>query len=267
MFSFCWVLEVITTIMTSSYHFYFVFVPRRTSNWRKVRFEEVAVLKQISALYRKNSWKFPERLFNLRFLVHMPQVIAKVSLVSHFSIWATEDFQKNRSLPAVLFWHISVTICVCLSIAFFLSSFDHGTFERVATVAYSLIGVIFELKLNQKSRFTIMLTLMLLIELCEVLYEGSFQVYSKENDEMRWSMDNISSLGMPILPQEISKRYKRQSLGMPGGTPSSSAKIRSPFKILYFYCFVFYAFYLERLYFCFQFYFVLFATINGWTPT
>jgi hypothetical protein len=32
------------------------------------------------------------------------------------------------------------------------------------------------LKLNQKSRFTIVLTLMLLIELCEVLYEGSFQV-------------------------------------------------------------------------------------------
>jgi hypothetical protein len=57
-----------------------------------------------------------------------------------------------------------------------LSSFDHETSEEVATVAYALMGVILELKLNQKSRFTIMLTLMLLIELCEVLYEGSFQV-------------------------------------------------------------------------------------------
>jgi hypothetical protein len=57
-----------------------------------------------------------------------------------------------------------------------LSSFDHRTFERVAKVAYALMGVILELKLNQKSRFTIMLTLMLLIELREVLYEGSFQV-------------------------------------------------------------------------------------------
>jgi hypothetical protein len=28
-----------------------------------------------------------------------------------------------------------------------------------------------------------------------------------------------------------------------------------------------YAFFLERLYFSFQFYFVLFAAINGWTPT
>jgi hypothetical protein len=60
-------------------------------------------------------------------------------------------------------------------IAFFLSSFDHGTFEEVATTAYALMGAL-ELKLNQKSRFTIVLILMLLIELCEVLYEGSFQV-------------------------------------------------------------------------------------------
>jgi hypothetical protein len=66
-----------------------------------------------------------------------------------------------------------------------------------------------------------------------------------------------------MSPQEISKRYKHQSLGMPRGTPSSSAKIRSPFKTLYFYCFVFYAFFLEHLYFCFQFSFVLFAVING----
>jgi hypothetical protein len=32
---------------------------------------------------------------------------------------------------------------------------------------------------------------------------------------MRWRMDKSSSLGMPMSPQEISKRYKRQSLGMP----------------------------------------------------
>jgi hypothetical protein len=38
----------------------------------------------------------------------------------------------------------STTICVCLSIAFFFSSFDHGTFEEVATVAYALMVGIFE---------------------------------------------------------------------------------------------------------------------------
>jgi hypothetical protein len=32
----------------------------------------------------------------------------------------------------------------------------------------------------------------------------------------------------------------------------------------YFYCFIFYVFFLERLYFHFQFYFVLFTIINGW---
>jgi hypothetical protein len=80
-------------------------------------------------------------------------------------------------------------------------------------------------------------------------------------------MDKCSSLGMPMSLQEISKRYKRQSLGMPRGTPSSSAKITSSFKTLYFYCFVFYAFFLERLYFRFHFSFVFFAVINGWTPT
>jgi hypothetical protein len=80
-------------------------------------------------------------------------------------------------------------------------------------------------------------------------------------------MDKSLSLGMPMSLQEISKKYKRQSLGMPRGTPSSSTNIRSPFKTLYFYCFIFCAFFLERLYFRFQFSFVLFAAINGWTPT
>jgi hypothetical protein len=84
-------------------------------------------------------------------------------------------------------------------------------------------------------------------------------------DEMKYGQK--IKLGIPMSPQEISKRYKRQSLGMPRGTPSSSAKIRSSFKTLYFYCFVYYAFFLEHLYFRCQFSFLLFDAINGWTPT
>jgi hypothetical protein len=38
-------------------------------------------------------------------------------------------------------------------------------------------------------------------------------------------MDKSSSLGIPMSPQEISKKYKRQSLGMPKAPPSSSTKI------------------------------------------
>jgi hypothetical protein len=78
-------------------------------------------------------------------------------------------------------------------------------------------------------------------------------------------VDKSSSLGMPMSPREISKKYKHQSLGMPRGTPSSSAKIRSPFKTLYFYCFMHYAFFLERQLFLLSvFLFGLLAAINGW---
>jgi hypothetical protein len=77
-------------------------------------------------------------------------------------------------------------------------------------------------------------------------------------------MDKSSRLGMPMSPQEISKRYKRQSLGMPRGTPSSSAKIRSPFKTLYFIASYAMCYSWSVSCFCFQFAFVLFAAINGW---
>ena len=41
-----------------------------------------------------------------------------------------------------------------------------------------------------------------------------------------------------VSPQEISKKYKRQSLGMPKASPSSSIKIPGFFQIVNFYCFV-----------------------------
>jgi hypothetical protein len=40
--------------MTSSYHFYFVVVPRETSNLSEVRFGDVAAPKQILVLHLKN---------------------------------------------------------------------------------------------------------------------------------------------------------------------------------------------------------------------
>jgi hypothetical protein len=88
-----------------------------------------------------------------------------------------------------------------------------------------------------------------------------------ESDEMRWSMDKSSILGCPCHPKNYPKGTSVKAWGCPQGTPSSSAKIRSPFNTLYFYCFILYAFFLERLYFCFQFSFILFAAINCWTPT
>jgi hypothetical protein len=80
-------------------------------------------------------------------------------------------------------------------------------------------------------------------------------------------MDKSSSLGMPTHPKKYPRGTSVKPWGCPRGTPSSSAKIMSPFKTLYFYCFMHYTFFLERLYFSFQFCLVLFAAINGWTPT
>jgi hypothetical protein len=48
-------LEVITTVITAPYPFYFVFVPREDSNLSEKRFGDVAVLKQFLVLHRKNS--------------------------------------------------------------------------------------------------------------------------------------------------------------------------------------------------------------------
>jgi hypothetical protein len=80
-------------------------------------------------------------------------------------------------------------------------------------------------------------------------------------------MDKSSSLGMPTHPKKYPRGISIKAWGCPRGTPSSSAKIMSPFNTLYFYCFMHYAFFLERLYFSFQFCLVLFSAINGWTPT
>jgi hypothetical protein len=72
--------------MTAPYPFYFIVVPREASNLSEVGFGDVAVLKLFSVLHRKNLYKFSVHLLDLRFLVHMPQVISKLSLVKHFLI-------------------------------------------------------------------------------------------------------------------------------------------------------------------------------------
>jgi hypothetical protein len=78
-------------------------------------------------------------------------------------------------------------------------------------------------------------------------------------------MDKSSSLGIPMSPQEIFKKYKRQNLGMLHGIPSSSTKkYQVTFQDTTFIASYAMCFFLECLYFCVQFYFVFFAAINGW---
>jgi hypothetical protein len=132
---------------------------------------------RFSVLHCKNSWKFSVYLLDLWFLVHMPQVISKLSLVEHFLIWATENSLKIRPFSAVLFWQISTNI-LCLPLDRFLFEFfwSRNFWGNCYSSIYFICGG-FELKLEAKRGWFIdMLTLMLLIELCWVLYEGNFQV-------------------------------------------------------------------------------------------
>jgi hypothetical protein len=77
-------------------------------------------------------------------------------------------------------------------------------------------------------------------------------------------MDKSSILGMLMHhPKKYPRSTSVKAWGCPRGTPSSSAKIRSPFKTLYFYCFMHYAFFLERQLFLFLVFFC-FVCCNKW---
>jgi hypothetical protein len=93
-------LEVITIVITAPYPFYFVVVPRRTSNLSEVRFGEVAVLKQILVLHRKKFMK----ILRISFL---PAISCEYALgyIQTFISFTLFDLSKrrNRPLSAVLF--------------------------------------------------------------------------------------------------------------------------------------------------------------------
>jgi hypothetical protein len=184
-------------------------VPREASNLSEVRFGDVAVLKQFLVLHRKNSWKFSIYLLDLQFLVHMPQVISKLSLVEHFLIWAIENPLKIRPLSAVLFWQISANICVCRFIAFFFSSFDHGTFGEVSTVVYTLYVMVLSWNLKQKG-------LIHYYAYTNVANRFVFSFVRRKFSSVgigEWwdEMKNGQKLklGDAHAPQEISNKYKR----------------------------------------------------------
>jgi hypothetical protein len=72
-----------------------------------------------------------------------------------FISFALFDLSNRRSSKKSIFVSCSVltdsaTICFCLSIAFFFSSFGHGTFEEFATVAYALMDGLFEFETEPK---------------------------------------------------------------------------------------------------------------------
>jgi hypothetical protein len=204
---------------------------------------------------------------DLWFLVHMPQV--KLSLVEHFLIWATEHPLKIRPLSAILFWQISANICVCRFIAFFLSSFDHRTFGEVATVVYTLYVVVLGWNLKQKrmiicyaytnvaNRFVFSFVW----RKCSSVGIGEWWDELKNGQNLKLGDAHASR-------QEISKKYKRQSLGMPPRHPFFIGKNQVTFQdtiflLLHALC----VFLGASVVLVFIISLVLFAVINGWTPT
>jgi hypothetical protein len=81
-------------------------------------------------------------------------------------------------------------------------------------------------------------------------------------------MDKSSSLGMPMSPQEIPKKYKLQSLGMPPRHPFFIGKNQVTFQYTIFLLLHALCIFLgASVVFSFHFCLVLFSVINGWTPT
>jgi hypothetical protein len=66
-----------------------------------------------------------------------------------------------------------------------------------------------------------------------------------------------------VTPRNI-QELQASKLGDAPRHPFFIGKKQVTFQDTIFYCFIFYVFFLERLYFLFQFSFVLFAAINGW---
>jgi hypothetical protein len=81
-------------------------------------------------------------------------------------------------------------------------------------------------------------------------------------------MDKSPSLGMPMSPKKYPRSISVKAWGCPKAPSSSSTKISGHLSRYYIFiasyamCFSWSVFI-----FCFQFYFILFAAINGWTRT
>jgi hypothetical protein len=119
-----------------------------------------------------------------------------------------------------------------------------------------------------KSGSTILHTVMLLMRIVWSFVWRKFSSVGKGEwcDDMKEGrkLKLVDAHVTPINMQEVHV----SKLGDAQGTPFFINKnIRSSFKTLYFYCFICYVLFLERLYFCFQFYFVLFTVLNGWIPS
>jgi hypothetical protein len=183
--------------------------------------------------------------------------------------FALFDLSNKRSSKKSTFvsysvLQISTTICVCLSIAFFFSSFDHGTFGEVAKVVYALYVVFLSWDLNQKGLI-------------------HYYAYANVANRIVWSFvwRKFSSVGIGEWWDEL-KNGKKVKLGHAHVTPINIQEVQasklgdapeapllhrqksghlSRHYIFIASCTMHFSWSVSC--FCFQFSFVLFAAINS----
>jgi hypothetical protein len=119
-----------------------------------------------------------------------------------------------------------------------------------------------------KSGFTILRKLILLMRIMWSFVWRKFSNVGKGEwwDEMKYGQ-KLKRGDAHFTPRNIQEVQASKLGDAPRHPFFINKNIRSSFKTLYFYYFICCVFFLEHLYFCFQFYIILFSIINGWTPT
>jgi hypothetical protein len=146
--------------------------------------------------------------------------------IQTFISWTLFDLSYRKPLKNSTFVSCSVltdsaNICVCHFIAFFASSFDHGTFGDIATVVYALYVVVLGWNLKQKKRLIICYAYTNVAN--RFVFSFVWRKFSCVGIGEWWDeLKNGQKLKLGdahASSQEISKKYKHQSLGMPPRHP------------------------------------------------
>ena len=121
--------------------------------------------------------------------------------------------------------------------------------------------------LNQ-SGFIILIALTLLMRIVWSFVWRKFSSVGREEwcDEMK-DGQKLKLGDAHVTPRNIQEVQASKLGDAPKHPHFHHQSIRSFFNALYFYCFIWYVLFLERIYFCFQFSFVLFSVAYGWTPS
>jgi hypothetical protein len=173
-----------------------------------------------------------------------------------FASFALFDLSNRRSSEKSIFTSCSVlidsaTICICFLISFFLSSSDHGIFWEsfYSSLCVNMCCTWVETKPKRWIYYRAYTDVANRIVWSFVWRKFSSVGKGEWWDEMKNGQK--LKLGDAHVTLRNIQEVQASKLGDAPRHPFSSAKIRSPFKTIYFYCFVFYAFFLERLYFRF----------------